>query len=194
MAGNEPCAVNVTIRRRQAPYHGGSGLIAFSFRRMRLLAAVVAMAGAGCSHQTPSPVTPQVTVYFCKAGTDTLVPMPFSADRELQGAKLESALIGQLLAGPGLPAETVVLFPAGTSAAVDVNGDTAVVDFRGAFAKPYHGGDIDEVALFKSLTYTATSVSGVKRVQVLIDGRKVPTLRGGAFEIDEPLTRETFSQ
>jgi germination protein M len=161
---------------------------------MLLWAAVIATAGAGCTHQTPAPVTPQVTVYFCKAGSDALVPLPFSADRQLQGVKLESALVAQLLAGPAVPAESVVLFPPGTTAAVDVNGDTAIVNFSGAFAKPFRGGASDEVALFKSLTYTATSVAGVTRVQVLVDGRKLPTLRGGEFEIDEPLTRETFSQ
>jgi spore germination protein GerM len=44
------------------------------------------------------------------------------------------------------------------------------------------------------LTYTVTSVGGIARVQVTIAGRKVPTLPGGEFEIDEPLTRETFAQ
>lgn len=161
---------------------------------MRVLAAIIAMAGAGCSHQNPAPSTPQVTVYFCKAGTDMLVPMPFSVDRSLQGAKLESALVAQLLSGPAVPLSTVVLFPAGTVAAVDVTGDTATVNFSGALAKPFKGGASDEVALFKSLTYTVTSVAGVKHVQVLIDGRKVATLPSGEFEIDEPLTRETFSQ
>jgi spore germination protein GerM len=161
---------------------------------MRMWAAVVAMVGAGCSHQTQPAPTPQVTVYFCKAGTDALVPMPFSTNRQLQGAKLESALIAQLLSGPAVPEASVVLFPQGTIADVDLNGDMVVVNFRGALAKPFRGGDSDEIALFKSLTYTATSVPGVKRVQVLIDRKKVPTLPGGQFEIDEPLTRETFSQ
>jgi len=161
---------------------------------MRVWAAIVAMAGVGCSHQSPAPPTPQVTVYFCKAGTDALVPMPFSVDRALEGAKLESALVAQLLTGPAVPSSSVVLFPQGTVAKVDVSDDTATVDFSGALAKPFHGGASDEVALFKSLTYTVTSVAGVKRVQVLVDGRKVATLPSGEFEIDEPLTRETFSQ
>ena len=48
--------------------------------------------------------------------------------------------------------------------------------------------------MFKSLTYTLTAMSGVKRVQVLVDGRKQLALPGGHFEIDEPLTRDTFAQ
>src|ERR1700720_1366795 len=115
---------------------------------MRVWVAVVAMAGAACSNRTSPASAPQVTVYFCKAGTDTLVPMPFSVNRQLQGAKLESALVAQLISGPGIPEATVVLFPPGTQAAVDVNGDTAVVNFTGAMSKPFRGGASDEVALF----------------------------------------------
>ena len=127
------------------------------------MAAVIAMAGAGCTHRPTPPVTPQVTVYFCKAGSDMLVPMPFSVDKSLEGSKLESALVAQLLSGPAVPTTAVVLFPSGTAAAVDVAGDTATVNFSGALAKPAHRGSSDEVALFKSLTYTVTSVAGVKR-------------------------------
>jgi len=156
--------------------------------------AIALAAAAGCTHK-PTPTTPpQVTVYFCRAGTDALVPMPFSADRDLAGPQLENALVGQLLAGPAAQTNAIVLFPAGTAAAVDVQGDLATVNFTGTLSKSYRGGESDEVALFKSLTYTITSVEGVKRVQVLIGGRKVPTLTGGSFEIDEPLSRETFQQ
>lgn len=155
---------------------------------------VTGIAGVGCSHQNQPTPPPQVTVYFCKAGTDTLVPMPFSTNRELQGTALASAIVSQLLAGPAVPQTAVVVFPPGTAAAVDVTGDTATVNLTGAIAKPFRGGASDEVALFKSLTYTVTSVPNVKRVQVLVNGRKLPTLPGGEFEIDEPLTRETFSQ
>ena len=152
------------------------------------------MTVAGCTHQAPTPLSPQVTVYFCKAGSDTLVPMPFSVDRKLQGSKLATALVAQLLSGPAVPTTSVVLFPTGTAATVDVANGTALVNFTGALTKPFRGGASDEVALFKSLTYTLTSVPGVKRVQVQLGGRKLATLPGGEFEIDEPLTRETFSQ
>ena len=152
------------------------------------------MTVAGCTPKNRPAPAPQVTVYFCKAGSDALVGYPFSANPGLTGERLESALVDQLLAGPAVPTSTVVLFPQGTVATVHVKGDLATVDFRGALAKPYHGGGTDEVALFKSLTYTLTSAAGVHRVQVLLEGKVVPSLRGGSFELDEPLTRETFSQ
>lgn len=157
------------------------------------LAVAAALAG-GCFHQNRPAPSPQITVYFCRAGTDTLVPTQFSVDPHLQGAELEKALIGQLLAGAGSDQTTIVLFPAGTKADVKVDGQTATVNFTGTLAKPFHGGASDEIALFKSLAYTVTSVPGVTAVQVLVEGRKLATLPGGEFEIDEPLTRETFSQ
>jgi len=149
---------------------------------------------AGCTAKSPTTVQPQVTVYFCKVGTDALVPTPFSVDKSLQGSRLENALVAQLLAGPAVPTSTLVQFPSGTTATVELTGDLATVDLNGPIAKAYRGGASDEVGLFKSLTYTVTSVSGITRVQVTLAGRKTPTLPGGEFEIDEPLTRETFAQ
>jgi len=157
-------------------------------------AAIAATLGAGCSHHPQPGQAPQVTVYFCRAGTDTLLPSSYSVNQRLAGAELETALVGQLIAGPADAQDSVVLFPTGTSARVTVAGDVVTVDFGGALAQPFRGGASDEVALFKSLTYTITSVPGMKSVQVLVGGRKVATLPGGEFEIDEPLTRETFSQ
>jgi spore germination protein GerM len=162
--------------------------------RLWAAAAAAALLCVSCSHRTPPPPTPQITVYFCRAGTDTLVPSPFSANPALQGEKLEAALVGQLIAGPADSQDSVVLFPAGTQATVSAAGDVVTVNFTGELAKKFHGGASDEVALFKSLTYTVTSVPGMTSVQILIDGRKRPTLPGGEFEIDEPLTRGTFSQ
>lgn len=122
------------------------------------------------------------------------MPTPFSVDKALEGSRLENALVAQLLAGPAVPTSTVVLFPPGTSATVDLAGDLATVNLNGAITKPYRGGESDEAGLFKSLTYTVTSVAGVHRVQVMVAGRRLSTLPGGEFEIDEPLTRETFAQ
>jgi spore germination protein GerM len=165
-------------------------------RRMRTCAAIAAaIACVACSHRTPiQPPTAHVTVYFCHAGSDALVAMPFSVGNGLDGARLESALVDQLLAGPAVAQSTVIMFPAGTRASVSLSGSTATVDLRGAIAGKFRGGASDEVGLFKALTYTVTSVAGVQSVVVLVDGRSVATLPGGEFEIDEPLTRQTFSQ
>lgn len=185
------------MSRREHSSPRRESLIASGPRNARIwlgAAAALAVAVAGCTPKPPSTTQPQVTVYFCKVGTDALVPTPFSVDRSLEGSRLENALVAQLLAGPAVQTSTVVLFPPDTSAAVDLQDDLATVTLNGPITKKYQGGASDEVGLFKSLTYTVTSVRGVQRVQVLLAGRKVPTLPGGEFEIDEPLTRETFAQ
>lgn len=163
---------------------------------MRTCAAIAAaIACAACSHRPPiQPPAPHVTVFFCHAGSDALVAMPFSVGAGLSGARLESALVDQLLAGPAVAQSSVVMFPPGTRATVSLADSTATVDFSGAFAGRFRGGASDEVGLFKALTYTVTSVAGVQSVVVLIDGKPVATLPGGEFELDEPLTRQTFSQ
>jgi spore germination protein GerM len=157
-------------------------------------AIALAIVVAGCTHKTGPPPAPQVAVYFCKAGTDTLVPTPFTVDPNLDNAKLETLLVDQLIAGPADGRNDVVLFPPGTKAMTSIAGSAATVDFGGAMAQQFRGGASDEVALFKALTYTVTSVPGVSSVRVLVGGRTVATLPGGEFEIDEPLGRETFSQ
>jgi spore germination protein GerM len=114
-------------------------------------------------------------------------------DANLQGAALANYAIAQLLAGPPVGRDRVVLFPNGTVARVTIEGDTAVVDISGSAARSFQSGAGDEVGMFKSLTFTLTGLPGIHRVQVLVAGQKAAALPGGHFEIDEPLTRDTFA-
>jgi spore germination protein GerM len=157
-----------------------------------MLAAIIVL--AGCSrHATVAP-SPHLTVYYCKAGSDDLVRVPFSIDPKLSGSALATYAVNQLLAGPSVGRDSVVLFPAGTQATVSTEGDVATVDLNGSIARSFQGGAGDEVGMFKSLTYTLTGLPGIKSVQVLVSGQKKAALPGGHLEIDEPLTRETFAQ
>ncbi|HXW77776.1 MAG TPA: GerMN domain-containing protein [Candidatus Eremiobacteraceae bacterium] len=174
--------------------HGGEGLIARSSRRLALALTAAAIVVAACSHRTPPLSTVQVAVYYCKAGTDTLVSMPFTLDPHLDRTATEQVLVDQLLAGPAAGDTDLVLFPPGSQAKVALSGDVADVDITGPLARRFYGGESDEVALFKSLTYTATSLQSVTSVQILIGGKIVSTLPGGDFEIDEPLSRASFAQ
>ena len=136
----------------------------------------------------------QITIYYCKAGSDDLIRIPFTVDPKLSGAALQTYALNQLLAGPAVDRDAFVLFPAGTSATVVTQRQTATVDINGDIARSFGGGAGDEVGMFKSLTYTLTALPGIKSVQVLVSGRKLAALPGGHLEIDEPLTRETFAQ
>lgn len=140
----------------------------------------------------PSPR--QITIYYCKAGTGDLVRIPYTVDPKMPDAAVQAYALSQLWAGPSVGRDSVVLFPSDTQASVTTQGGTALVNITGSMARSFRGGASDEAAMFKSLTYTLTGLPGITRVQVLIAGRKVGVLPGGHFEIDEPLTRETFAQ
>ncbi len=157
-----------------------------------MLAATLVI--AGCSRHVTVPTSPKLTIYFCKAGSDELVRVPFTVDPKLSGAALASYALSQLIAGPSVGRDSLVLFPAGTQASVTTDGEVATVDLGGSIARSFQSGAGDEAGMFKSLTYTLTALPGIKSVQVLVDGRKRAALSGGHFEIDEPLTRETFAQ
>jgi spore germination protein GerM len=149
---------------------------------------------AGCARHAVAPSPPKISIYYCKAGSDQLVRVPFSVDPKLGGSALAAYALNQLIAGPSVDRDSLVLFPTGTRATVTVDGDLATVDLSGPITRSFQSGAGDEAGLFKSLTYTMTSLSGIKSVQVLVDGQKRAALPGGHFELDEPLTRDTFAQ
>lgn len=163
---------------------------------MRASAALlVAVAVAtGCSRHATVPTAHHLTVYYCRAGSEQLVPMQFNVDPKLTGTTLASYAVNQLLAGPTVSRDSFVLFPAGTQASVSLQARLATVDLHGPLGRSFQSGGTDEAAMFKSLTYTLTGLAGIHSVQVLIEGKKVAALPGGAFELDEPLTRDTFAQ
>jgi spore germination protein GerM len=156
-----------------------------------LLAAVLL---SGCSHHVVVTPPSRITIYYCKAGTNDLVRVPFSVDPKLSKTAVMTVAVNQLLTGPPVGRDEVVLFPQGTQALVTANGDTAAVDLTGSVERSFQRGGTDETGMFKSLTYTLTGISGIDKVQVTLGGRTVASLPGGQFELDEPLTRAMFEQ
>jgi spore germination protein GerM len=122
------------------------------------------------------------------------VRFPFTVDSKLSGDSRLTYAVTQLLAGPPVARDAVVLFPQGTTATVTQRGSAAVVNLKGVIERSFQGGETDETGMFKSLTYTLTAFPGITKVQVLVGGRTVAALPGGAFELDEPLTRSMFAQ
>lgn len=162
--------------------------------RVHVTVLLAALVVAGCTRHLAVPPPHQATIYYCKAGTDELVRVPFSADPKLSRSGLATVAVSQLLTGPSVGADSVALFPRGTTATVTVQGDTAIVDLKGPVERSFQSGGSDEAGMFKSLTYTLTGLPGVDKVSVLLGGRNVASLPGGQFELDEPLTRAMFAQ
>lgn len=172
-----------------------------SGRLLRAMAICTALALLpGCGHRGQStggqshPVQHQITVYYCKAGSDSLVAMHFTAANGLAGTSLAQYVVSQLIAGPSEPSTALLVFPPDTRAVAIQHDDAVDVDLTGTITKHYAGGAGDEAGLFKSLTFTLTELPGVKSVQVSLNGHIEAALPGGHLELDEPLTRETFAQ
>lgn len=148
----------------------------------------------GCAHRVTVPAVRHITVYYCRAGTEQLVPVSFTVNPKLSRSGVENYALTQLFSGPVAGRDAVVLFPPGTAGSVSHEGKTATVNLTGSLAKSFQSGATDEVGMFKSLTFTLTALPDISSVQVLVGGQKLAALPGGHFEIDEPLTRDTFSQ
>src|SRR4029077_8084096 len=131
---------------------------------------------AGCGHrgasvqQNQTPADHEITVYYCKAGSDALVAMHYSAASKLTGAALAQYVVSQMVAGPSEPDSALLVFPPDTRAHASEQGGIVDIDLSGAITKRYGGGAGDEVGLFKALTYTLTELPGVTSVQVRLNG------------------------
>jgi spore germination protein GerM len=74
---------------------------------------------------------------------------------------------------------------------VTVRGDTAYVDFSESFRFNTQGTEALD-AQVRQVVYAATEFPNVKKVQILIEGKKVRSLVAEGVRIDESLTRASF--
>lgn len=88
----------------------------------------------------------------------------------------------------------VSMIPAGASLrGVVMRGDTAEVDFSESFRFNAQGVEA-MTAQLRQVVYAATEFPSVKRVQVLIEGRKVTYLGTEGVRLDAPLSRASFQR
>ncbi len=142
------------------------------------------------SHRSVAP-SGSIAVYYVKTDARSLARWSVSlgSARDLASVALYAAV--QAVAGPA-PGVDAIRFPAGTIVrSVRVAKSTATVDLGGNVANA-GGGSLTEDGEFKALVWTLTALPGITSVQVLVDGLHVPTLPGGHFELDQPLTRQDW--
>lgn len=165
-----------------------------SLRALLLLALLIVAVYAGYRLATrfaEPTIGDTITVYYCKLDGETLVPWKVSLGPARDPRSVAFYATVQALAGPPSGVEAI-RFPSGTVARrVDVTGSTAVVDLSHDVASS-GGGSFAESGEFKALVWSLTSLPGIRAVQVLVGGRKLPTLPGGHLELDEPLTRSSW--
>jgi len=76
---------------------------------------------------------------------------------------------------------------------VIVRGDVAYIDFSEGFRFNTHGREGLDAQL-KQVVYAATEYPTVKKVQILIEGKKVEYLGPEGIRINEPLGRQSFPE
>jgi spore germination protein GerM len=68
----------------------------------------------------------------------------------------------------------------------EVKGDTAYLNFSRELKENFSGGSTNEMLVVYGIVNTACSINGIKRVQILVEGKIIESI-GGHLEIMEPL-------
>jgi germination protein M len=165
------------------------------FFLLALLIAVAAIAWYFTSHRAP---VDRITVYYTKPDGASEVPWTISVRPQQNGESgdqrrqyLVLYAASQAVAGPAAPI-AALRFPPGTQVlSAGVDGTTATVDLSAGVSAGQRGA-MNEGGEFKSLVWTLTALPGIDRVQVTVAGKKIATLPGGSFELDEPLRRSDW--
>lgn len=133
----------------------------------------------------------QARVYFYDKSMSRLVAQSFPLGNGGITTEERARLYAKkLLSGPSKRASLVSTFPEDVKVKeIKVQGDTVTVDFNKNFLKPY--GAAMEIGMVGSLVLTMTDIPGIKKVQILCEGEKVPYLPEG-MEIGNTLTRDDF--
>lgn len=129
----------------------------------------------------------QATLLFASSAGDGLVREGREMDACGGPAECVEAVVTELINGP-LGDLTPTLPPATSIRAVQVNGDLALVDFDDDLVDGLPAGSSAEMTAVYSIVDTiAANFPQIRRVQLLIDGKTVDTLKGHV-DLREPLT------
>ncbi|HEY8489255.1 MAG TPA: GerMN domain-containing protein [Thermaerobacter sp.] len=141
----------------------------------------------------PNPGDERVTItLFYGSRSGLLDPWPWrrTVDRPQRTADLARIALENLLEPPA-NSPFVSVLPKGTrvlSVSVDDSQQTAYVNFSEEFIKNHPGGSYGEGVTIHAIVQTLTGIPGIRRVQILVEGKPVETL-AGHIAIDQPLER-----
>lgn len=123
-----------------------------------------------------------------------LVPQPIEITaKSKEPNQFLAAAFEQLLKGPQDGKTAFTTIPPGTKLlGVKVDKDTIRVNLSREFTKG--GGSTSMMGRVGQIVYTATSLNPNAKVYIDVDGKRLDVLGGEGLEIEQPLTRESFSQ
>ena len=129
----------------------------------------------------------KVAIYVLKS-TDGELGLHPEERTVIGGEEPLRAAIERLLATNHEVGASQKLVPVGTKLlGVRVRGSVAYLDFSGELQNNFTGGSTQEELLVGAIAHTACQFEPIKKVQILIDGKKVDSI-GGHIEIIEPIS------
>ena len=139
----------------------------------------------------PEPVEPiSLTLYF----SDPHGGYMLAEAREVAVSEqdLPARALGELVKGPDDPLLSPSLPPETRVLGVEVAEGTAFVNFSRELVDKHWGGTVGELVTARSVVYTLTELSGIERVQFLIEGVAPPETLLGHLDVREPLEPEVI--
>ena len=156
------------------------------------------LSGSAPASSPPPAGSVPTTVYLFLAderGEPGLVPVARTLP---DAAAIAPATLEALLAGPieheaAEPNHLLTAIPAGTRAlGLVLDGNVATVDLSVEFGSG--GGSESMLGRVAQVVYTLTALPGIEAVVFRIDGRPVEALGGEGIVLDEPQTREDYTE
>ena len=166
-----------------------------------LVAVALLLAGGGCGSKSSGRTKPQntnrpqstaepkaakekVTLYFGDKEAMYLIP----EEREVAtGSKpIEQAIVEELIKGPRNPELSRTIPPEAKLRSIRVENGVAYVDFSKEIQTKHWGGSAGEAMTIYSVVNSLAGVSGIEKVQFLVEGKKQESLVGHA-DTTEPI-------
>jgi germination protein M len=126
-----------------------------------------------------------VVVYNGTSDARYLVAEPHVVPKNDQPAKIAM----ELLTAGTKNVDLISVMPSGTKLLnLTIKDRIAYVDFNDKLIKNNMGGSTSEILLVSSIVDTLTEFKEIKKVQIMVDGKKIDTI-SGHLDVGEPLSR-----
>ena len=132
--------------------------------------------------------TMEVNIYFPNSDATRLIAVKRTIKTKADDTAKYRAAIEELLKGPEDSRLTAIVPKQAKLLGITVNGDTAKVNFDKALVTGFNGGSTGEEMLVGSIVNTLTEFPEIKKVQLVIDGKAVESIKGH-MDTSRPLTR-----
>ena len=120
-----------------------------------------------------------LSIWFASPQEDALVSEKRRVPPNTTSVDRAKVSLQELIAGPKIDALRTVSAEVKIRELFIDNRGTAYIDFNEALSRTHPGGPWAEMLTIRSIVQTlAANVPGIKRVQILVEGREVDTLAG----------------